>query len=588
MAHIISSLIQKLDSTPVNMPDYEATRTGFDWADARAELAGLPGGGLNIAHAAVMRHARSPLADTVALRWLGKRGAIVEYSYAELARKVAQFANLLDALGVRAGATVCSFAGRLPHLYVAALGALAHRSVFCPLSPGLEPEPIVARLGSSKTKVIVTTERLYASKLAALRDRLPELEHVLLLDMDLDLAPPKGTRSLAAALRDMSHVYEIPPTNPEDPALLHFTSGTTGQPKGVLHVHEAVVGHHSSARLALDLRPGDVYWCTADPGWVTGISYSIIAPLCHGVTMIVDEANVDARRWCQIVEQQQVTVSYTAPAAIRSLMRAGVGLSREYDLSKLRFIASVGEPLDPEAVRWSIKALGQPIHDNWWQAETGSIMIANYASMPVVLGSMGKPLPGVTVGIVTRVAGGVRLIDEPGAVGELAVRAPWPSMFRAYLDQEERHESCFVDGWYLSGDLASRDAAGYIWFVGRADDMIQSAGHLIGTFAVESALLQHPAVAEVAVIGKPDPVDGACIKAFVTLAPGFAAREALRRELLGFGRARLGLVAAPRELEFCDGPPRTRSGKTMRRLLLARELGLPEGDTSTLATGSDE
>ena len=589
MVHTITTHISKPIPGPFNMPDYEAERASFDWADARALLAGLPeGGGLNIAHEAVMRHAQGPRAKTVALRWLGKQGASLALTYAELGQQVSRFANLLDSLGVGPGDTVCSFAGRLPHLYIAALGTLAHRSVFCPLFSAFGPEPIVTRMVQSRAKVVVTTERLYTHKLAPLRDRLPDLEHVLLLDLDLDHEPPAGTRSLIAALRDMSDAYTIQPTDPEDPALLHFTSGTTGKPKGALHVHEAVVSHHITGRLALDLRPGDVYWCTADPGWVTGTSYGIIAPLSIGATVLVDEAEFEARRWYEILANQRVTVWYTAPTAIRMLMRAGVSLARNYDLSHLRFTASVGEPLNPEAVRWSLKAFGQPVHDNWWQTETGGIMVANYASMPVAPGSMGKPLPGVEVGIVRRVEDGVEVVETPGVTGELAVRTPWPSMFRAYLDQPERYERCFVDGWYLSGDLAWRDELAYLWFVGRSDDVIKSAGHLIGPFEVESALLEHPAVAEAAVIGKPDEIAGAVIKAFIALAPGFAAREALRRELLGFGRARLGPAVAPREIEFCDEIPKTRSGKIMRRLLKARELGLPEGDTSTLESAHND
>ena len=585
---MIRERIAKPDPGPVNMPDYEAARAEFNWAQARAELDGLPGGGLNIAHEAVMRHASAPLAESIALRWVGKRDEIVEFRYAELACEVARFANLLDALGVGAGETVGSFAGRLPHLYVAALGTLAHRSVFCPLFSAFGPEPLLARLGPSRAKLVVTTERLYTRKLAPLREQLPDLEHVLLLDRDLDRdrpAPlPAGARSLVAALREMSSDYAIPPTDPEDPALLHFTSGTTGKPKGALHVHEAVVAHHITGRLALDLRPGDVYWCTADPGWVTGTSYGIIAPLTNGVTMLVDEAEFDARRWYQLLQDQRVTVWYTAPTAIRMLMRAGAELAREYDLSRLRLIASVGEPLNPEAVRWGVEAFGRPIHDNWWQTETGGIIVANYASMPVAPGSMGKPLPGIDVAIVGRdeQSGALEILDEPGVEGELAIRTPWPSMFRAYLDQPERYQACFVDGWYLSGDLASRDAEGYLWFIGRTDDVIKSAGHLIGPFEVESALLEHPAVVEVAVIGKPDELVGAIVKAFVVVRPGRVPDEALRRELLGFARTRLGPVVAPRELEFCDDLPKTRSGKIMRRLLAAREFGLPEGDTSTL------
>ena len=572
---------------PTNMPDYAATRAGFDWARERAALAG-PDGRLNIAELAVMRHARGELADSVALHWLGKRGEDLSITYAELAREVARFANLLDALGVHAGETVCSFSGRLPHLYIAALGTLAHRSVFCPLFSAFGPEPIIARMGPGHCKLVVTTERLYARKLAPLRDQLPELAHVLLIDHDGTKPLPPGTMSLPAMLREQSSDYAIAPTDGEHPALLHFTSGTTGKPKGALHVHEAVVAHHVTGRLALDMRPGDIYWCTADPGWVTGTSYGIIAPLTNGVTMLIDEAEFDARRWYQLLQDQRVTIWYTAPTAIRMLMRAGAELAREYDLSRLRFIASVGEPLNPEAVRWGVEAFGQAIHDNWWQTETGGIMVANYASMPVAPGSMGKPLPGIDVAIVTREGEGVRVIDEPRVEGELAVRAPWPSMFRTYLGQPERYAACFRDGWYLSGDLAERDADGYLWFIGRADDVIKSAGHLIGPFEVESALLEHPAVAEAGVIGKPDEVAGNIIKAFVALRPGHEPSEALRRELIGHARERLGPAVAPREIEFCDDLPKTRSGKIMRRLLKARELGLPEGDTSTLESTRDD
>ena len=583
-----------------NMPDYAATRAGFDWAEARAALDGLPEGGLNIAHEAVFRHARpgGPLADAVALRWLGKGGEVRELTYTQLAGEVSRFARLLDALGVGPGETVCSFTGRVPELYVAALGTLAHRSVFCPLFSAFGPEPIVARMGPGRAKLVLTSERLYRRKLAGLREQLPELAHVLIHDGGPEVPAntatgATGERSLAAALAeipesDPAEPWTIPATDPEDPALLHFTSGTTGKPKGAVHVHAAVLAHHWTGRLALDLRPGDVYWCTADPGWVTGTSYGIIAPLTNGVTMIVDEAEFDARRWYQLIQDQRVTVWYTAPTAIRMLMRAGVELAREYDLSSLRFIASVGEPLNPEAVRWGLEAFGQAIHDNWWQTETGGIMVANYASMPVCPGSMGKPLPGVEVGLVRRVGEGVEIVDEVGVEGELAIRTPWPSMFRAYLDQPERYRKCFADGWYLSGDLAERDEDGYLWFIGRADDVIKTAGHLIGPFEVESVLLEHPAVAEAGVIGKPDELAGAIIKAFVAVKPGAIPDEALRRTLLGFCRERLGPAVAPREIEFCDELPKTRSGKIMRRLLKARELGLPEGDTSTLESSHPE
>jgi acetyl-CoA synthetase len=380
-----------------------------------------------------------------------------------------------------------------------------------------------------------------------------------------------------------SEEFEMPPTTPEDIALIHFTSGTTGKPKGAVHVHRAVVAHHATGKYALDFHPEDIFWCTADPGWVTGTSYGIISPLTYGISSIIDEADFDAERWYRIIQEEKVTIWYTAPTAVRMMMKAGTEVIRKYDLSSLRFIASVGEPLNPEAVVWGQDAFGLPIHDNWWQTETGGIMIANYLSVPIRPGSMGKPLPGIEAAIVQPQRDGtVDVLTEPDVQGELALRPGWPSMFRGYLNEEERYRKCFAAGWYLTGDLAKKDADGYYWFVGRADDVIKSAGHLIGPFEVESALMEHPAVAESGVIGKPDPVIGEVVKAFVSLRKGYEPSEALRKELLGFARTRLGPAVAPREIEFCETVPKTRSGKIMRRLLKARELGLPEGDLSTL------
>ena len=357
--------------------------------------------------------------------------------------------------------------------------------------------------------------------------------------------------------------FEIAATMPDDMALLHFTSGTTGTPKGAVHVHEAVLAHLVTGRLALDLHDDDVFWCTADPGWVTGTSYGIVSPLANGVRSIVDEGEFDADRWYGILEEQQVSVWYTAPTAVRMMMKVGADVAREHRLPRLRFIASVGEPLNPEAVRWGVEAFGLPIHDNWWQTETGGIMIANFAAMDIRPGSMGRPLPGIDAAILRRDEHGhvvVRdgepeVVEEPMVEGELALRRGWPSMFRGYLGEPERYRKCFVGDWYLSGDLAMRDADGYFWFVGRGDDVIKSAGHLIGPFEVESALMEHPAVAEAGVIGKPDPVAGELVKAFVVLRAGSRAeRDAAPGADRVRPRARLGAAIAPKELEFRAGP----------------------------------
>jgi acetyl-CoA synthetase len=490
---------------------------------------------------------------------------------------------VLRHLGVEKGDRVFLLLGRIPELYVAALGALKHRCVVSPLFSAFGPEPIRSRLTIGRARVLVTTRSLYQKKVAPLRASLPFLDHVLLVGDDRGPTDVPDTLDLSQFMAAASDHYTIAHTEPSDVALLHFTSGTTGAPKGAVHVHEAVVAHHATGKFALDLHPDDVFWCTADPGWVTGTSYGIIAPLTNGVTSIVDEAEFDAERWYRTLQNQKVTVWYTSPTAIRMLMKAGTDMARKYDLSTLRFAASVGEPLNPEAVVWGQEAFGRPFHDNWWQTETGGIMIANFASLAIYPGSMGKPLPGVEAGIVHQIEdGSVEEIIHPGVQGELALRPGWPSMFRGYWNDPKRSGKCFASGWYLTGDLAKRDDNGYFWFVGRKDDVIKTSGHLIGPFEVESVLMEHKAVAEAGVIGKPDPVAMEIVKAFVVLRPGFAGDETLRRELLGFARSRLGAVVAPKEIEFVPSVPKTRSGKILRRLLKARELGLPEGDISTL------
>ncbi len=568
-----------------NLDDYDTVCAGFSWERARQHLCGLPGGGLNIAHEAVDRHLGSARAERTAIRWIGKTGARRELNYRELAQATGRFANTLRGIGVQPGERVFVLMGRLPELYVAVLGALKAGCVVTPLFSAFGPEPIATRCEVGDARLLVTTPELYQRKIAGLRERLPGLEHVIVVGDGAVEGP--GVQRWDAVVDTAPADFTTVPTDADTMALLHFTSGTTGRPKGAIHVHGAVLAHAVTGYYALDLHDDDVFWCTADPGWVTGTSYGIIAPLVAGVTNVVVEAEFDAATWYAVLAQERVSVWYTAPTAIRMMMKLGADALRGHDLSALRFMASVGEPLNPEAVVWGIEAFGLPFHDNWWQTETGGIMVSNYASMDIKPGSMGKPLPGITAAIVRRnAAGRVEPIAEPDVDGELALKTPWPSMMRGYLHEDERYRKCFADGWYLTGDLARRDAEGYFWFVGRADDVIKSAGHLIGPFEVESALLEHPAVAEAGVIGVPDPTVGEMVKAFVALKPGFEPGEALMRELLGHARKRLGAAVAPKAIVFRANLPKTRSGKIMRRLLKARELGLPEGDLSTLE--SDE
>ena len=559
--------------------------SGFTWADARAALSGLPGGALNIAHEALDRHVAAGRGERLAIRFLAKSGSASDFSYADLTHLANKFANVLGELGLRRGERVFTLLGRVPALYATALGTWKFGAAFSPLFSAFGPEPTLSRLLIGDARVLVTTAAFYKKKVAPVRAALPNLRHVLIVGGDAASVPQAV--DLDAAMANAHERFVTLDTRPDEVAVIHFTSGTTGKPKGAVHVHEAVVAHHATGKYALDFREGDIFWCTADPGWVTGTSYGIVSPLTNGISMIIDEAEFDVERWYGLLQDQRVTVWYTAPTAIRMLMKAGEEAIKGYDLSRLRFMASVGEPLNAEAVVWSAKAFGLPFHDNWWQTETGGIMIANVAGLDVKPGSMGKPLPGITAGIVRRTAeGAIEEVRETMAMGELALKPGWPSMFRTYLNEDARYAKCFAGGWYLTGDLAMRDSDGYYWFVGRADDVIKSSGHLIGPFEVESALMEHKAVAEAAVVGKPDPMAGEIVKAFVVLKNGFETSEAIRKELIGHARTKLGPAIAPREIDFRQNLPKTRSGKIMRRLLKAREMGLPEGDLSTLE--SDE
>ena len=562
------------------------------WKDERARLDGLPAeGGLNIAHEAIDRHVEAGRGDKIAIRWLSKTGNAVDLRFVDLQHDTNRFAGALSRLGYHGGHAVATLLGREVELYISALGTLKSGGVYTPLFSAFGPDPIAMRVQLGQIQIMVTSALLYRRKLVDIRDRMPSLRHILIVGGGAKEFGDPTVLDFDELLSAASDSFTIPATSAEDWALLHFTSGTTGKPKGVVHVHEAAVVHGYTGRSVLDLHRDDVFWCSADPGWVTGTSYGIIAPLINGVTSIVDEAEFDAERWYRTIEKQNVRVFYTAPTALRMLQRAGIELSRKFDLSSLRMVACVGEALDPEMVLWAREVFGVPVLDTWWQTETGGIMIANRLGDEVRPGSMGKPIPGIVAGLLRVDTDGDLVldddgkpveIDDPAEIGELALEAGWPSMFRIYLNNQERYDNAFVGRWYRSGDLARRDRAGFYWFVGRNNDLIKSAGHLIGPFEVESALNEHEAVLEAGVIGKPEPTVGEIVKAFVVIMDGHSPTEVLRRELIGHARKSLGAAVAPREIEFVESLPHTRSGKIMRRLLKARELGLDEGDISTL------
>jgi|CXWL01.1.fsa_nt_gi acetyl-CoA synthetase len=560
-----------------NMHDYKAQRAAFRYPDVIQELDGLPGGGLNIAYEAIDRHLKHGRGEKLCWIWEGKDGRIENYTYADAARMSNQFANVLARLGVEKGDRVFCFMDRVPELYAAVFGTLKAGCVTGPLFSAFGPDAAGDRMADAGAKVLVTSPDQRA-KLAIMRPNLPQLKHVIIVEHGKQPQLEEGELSWNDLIADAPDTYDIVHTDPEDPAVMHYTSGTTGKSKGAVHVHQAVLGHYATGKYVLDFHDDDIYWCTADPGWVTGTSYGMFAPHTNGVTSVIYEGGFSANKWYETIQKHKVTVWYTAPTAIRLLMKAGDEVPKKYDLSSLRYTMSVGEPLNPEAVVWSSRALGLPFHDNWWQTETGSIMVANFPALPIKPGSMGRPMLGIEPGVIDDEGN----IQPPGVEGDLAVRPGWPSMFRTYWHNQAMYDSKFKNGWYITGDRARMDADGYFWFVGRSDDVINTAGHLVGPFEVESALLEHPAVAEAGVIGKPDPVAMEIVKAFVTLKDGYEPSAKLRGELLQFSRKKLGPGVAPREIDFLTTLPKTRSGKIMRRLLKARELGLPEGDTSTL------
>ena len=575
-SEIIKPSVDKMAVQP-NLDDEYLLGSDFDWTQIERELGIHNREELNLAYLAIDRHAKSHRRDKVALYWEGKNGEMESYTFGELSTLTNKFANVLAGLGLAKGDRVFTFMGRIPEVYIALFGGLKFGAIVGPLFADFGPDPVRDRLQDSGAKVLVTNPAL-RDHIASVLPELPDLKHLIIVDRDGQYAGQAGDLNYHELMSDASADFPNIRTGANDYSIMHYTSGTTGKPKGAVHVHYAAIQQYATGKWVLDFHEDDVYWCTADPGWVTGTSYGMSAPWTNGISQVVYEGGFRASVWYSIIEKYKVSVWYTAPTAIRMLMKAGEKVAGQHDLSSLRHICSVGEPLNPEAVMWGLKAFHQPIHDNWWQTETGAILIANYPFMNVRPGSMGRPIPGITATILDTNYNEV----PPGEEGHLAIRPSWPSMFRTYWNNPELYQSRFQNGWYITGDNARRDINGYFWFVGRADDVINTAGHLVGPFEVESVLIEHPAVAEAGVIGKPDPIAMEVVKAFVALKDGYQPTDELRRELVRFARHKLRAAIAPREIEFIASLPKTRSGKIMRRLLKAQELGQPLGDTSTL------
>lgn len=560
-----------------NVENYEQLYSSFTWDDAKKELYFFAGGKLNAAYNAIDRHMHDGRRNKVALYAVDANNKVEKYTFQDIYEMSNRAGNALRELGIKKGDRVFVFLPRVPELYSATVAIAKIGAIAGPLFSAFGPDALRDRLLDSEAKIVITNPAL-KPKIDQIRDQLPNLEYVIVVGGDPKSMKP-GELSYEQLVGEASDKLECEQTSPEDALYLLYTSGTTGKPKGVVHVHNDILGHHMTSKWVLDLRDDDIYWCTADPGWVTGTVYGIFGPWSNGASVVTYEGRFDADSWYALIDKLKVTVWYTAPTALRMLMKAGDDVVYNHGLESLRHILSVGEPLNPEVVRWGMKVFGLPIHDNWWQTETGMQLISNLPCLPVKPGSMGKPLPGVYAAVVDNDGNEVKA----GELGRLVVRPGWPSMLREIWRNPEKYSEYFrITGWYFSGDNAWKDDDGYFWFVGRADDVINTSGHRVGPFEVESALVEHPAVAEAGVIGKPDKERGEIIKAFIVLNNGIEASDALLDEIKDHTKRQLAAHAYPREIEVKQSLPKTRSGKIMRRLLKAWELGLPTGDTSSL------
>ncbi len=560
--------------------DYHKT-CGSNWCfdEAKKDFDWNYTGQVNIAHEAIDRHAASWRKNKVALYWEGPNREHEKYTFSELKTLSDKFGNVLRKAGVKKGDRVFVYLPRIPELYISAVAIAKVGAIFAPLFGGFRAEAVRDRMNDCGASMVITTPDMKRLGIDPIRAEVPTLNTILICKADANYKYREGELNFDAEMTYASEDFKMEWCHLEDPVIMHYTSGTTGKSKGVFHVHNAMIGHYITTRWVQDLRDDDVYWCTADPGWVTGTSYGIFGPWLCGASQVVYAGRFTADAWYSVIERHKVTVWYTAPTALRMLMKAGDEVVQKYHLNSLRYITSVGEPLNPEVIRWGMKVYDLPIHENYWMTETGCNMIANFYNLPLKIGSMGKPFPGIQAAVVDDKG----TILPPGVPGNLVIKPGWPSMMRGIWNNEEKFNEYFrIPGWYVTGDSACVDTDGYFWFMGRVDDVIKTSGERVGPFEVESGLLEHPAVAEAGVIGKPDPLYGNIIKAFITLKPGYEGTEELKRGISEFVKNKLAAHAFPKEIEFSPSLPKTRSGKIMRRVLKAQELGLPLGDLATL------
>lgn len=536
-----------------NLENYEAIRETFSWDDAAKGLSFEKTGKINAAYETIDRHVDEGYGDKIALHYVDgdERRTL---TFKEVKDKTDHYARVLKEHGVQKGDRVFVFLPKTPECYISILAIIKIGAIAGPLFEAFMEEAVKDRINDCKGTVLITDKEMVK--------RVPQREiptlHTILDVEDIE------KKQYEVGQDDVVEWVDL-----EDGMLIHYTSGSTGKPKGVLHAHRAVIHHYVSGKWVLDVKDDDIYWCTSHPGWVTGSVYGLFAPWLNRATIVIQGGRFKAENWYQLIAELKVTIWYSAPTAFRMLLSQG-DIIKDYDLSSLRHVLSVGEPLNPEVIYWAWKQLGVRIHDTWWMTETGGHLIVNLPSETIKPGSMGRPFPGITVGILDE--NGQEL--PRGAVGQLAIKTPWPGLMKEIWGNKDRYNAYFeYEGWYVSGDLAYQDEEDYVFFQSRDDDMINSAGERIGPFEVESKLIEHPAVAEAGVIGKPDPIRGELVKAFITLRPQFTESKELLEDIRLFVRNHLAAHAAPREIEVLDELPKTViSGKILRRQLKELEI----------------
>jgi acetyl-CoA synthetase len=584
---IITKPYGEKDKGPHNLVDYDETKKSFSWDSVKENFSWHTSGKVNMAYECIDKHCENGKGSKTAMIYDEDVRGVEKYTYEDMRKLTNQYANVLKKYGIGKGDRVFTFMPRSPECYVAILGILKAGAIPAPLFEAFMEGAVKDRIDDAEGAMVVTTPELRGR--IPVKD-LPSLKLIMYATAEkdpekeksnLDSSNPESVKVISyhAEMAGASDSFDIEWLGLEDPLILHYTSGSTGKPKGVVHVQNAMIGHYQTGKWVLDMQEDDVYWCTADPGWVTGTSYGIFSPYLNCSTNVIKGGRFSVDSWYKCLQDHKVTIWYSAPTAFRLLMAKGEGKEKEYDLSSVRHILSVGEPLNPEVIHWGLEHYGLPIHDTWWMTETGHQLICNYPTMAIKPGSMGKPIPGTEAGIVDDDGKEV----PPLTMGNLVIKKGWPGMMRQIWKNPEKYQSYFeFEPWYMSGDSAYMDEEGYFFFEGRIDDVIKTSGERVGPFEVESALVEHPAVSEAGVIGKPDPIRGHIIKAFISLNDGYTDSPELQKEIMDFVKMNLAAHAKPREIEVLPKLPKTRSGKIMRRVLKAKELGLPVGDLSTM------